>query len=143
MIFLDNQISQCLVDLGLGKDVKRSDTINLEEEVLILTSSIISVLTSTKLNEKFGYFTMRIVFVIWGANEVRALNKFQFILIWDNFGNTWLTYFPLFISCFVFLINLSLFLLYCWKLYVCLFVDLFMAYLLSFCLLVVCIVTSC
>lgn len=65
--------------------MKRSDTISLEEEALMLASPAADISTPVGLNRRFGYFVMWNFFVR-GVNEVRALNEFQFVLVQDSFG---------------------------------------------------------
>lgn len=70
---------------GLGKDVKRSDILSIEEERLMLTQEKCQINSPHGINLMFGYFCTR-NFMIRGGQELRNTDAEDFSLRSDNYG---------------------------------------------------------
>ncbi|KAL3687813.1 hypothetical protein R1sor_014122 [Riccia sorocarpa] len=75
-----NEAVERSVRAGLGREVKKSSVLSLEEEKLILDQKICQIDTPTGLNYRMGFFCLR-NFLIRGQKELRNVNIEDFQIV--------------------------------------------------------------
>ena len=84
--------------LGLGKTVKKSDDLTLEEEEQMLASEATKLDSPTGVNNRFVYYCTRIFFIRVGK-EMRDIDESMFSLLTNSDIQVFLKY--AYIPCFV------------------------------------------
>jgi hypothetical protein len=75
-----DKITLCVFSASLGKIIKKSNVLSIDEEKKMLAQEMCRPTTPTKINLCFGYFYM-CNFLIYGCQELKNVNFEEFFIL--------------------------------------------------------------